>query len=65
MPRQKKPRRFEPRYGVSQAALEVEADHLVLEARDYKVLAPADVAAKCSERNANWVTVPPTASIIE
>lgn len=46
-------RRFEPRYGVSQAGLEVEAGYLGYEFDDWAILAPADVAAKRSECHAN------------
>jgi hypothetical protein len=53
MPRKKLLRRFEPRYGVSQAALDVEAKYLGREAEDYETLAPSDVETKLIERHAN------------
>jgi hypothetical protein len=52
MARRTKVRRFEPRYGVSQAALEVEAGDVAREAEDYAVLAQADLAAMRVERHA-------------
>jgi hypothetical protein len=53
MGRKTKARRFEPRYGVSTAALEVEAEYLGHEVNDWSVLAPADVVAKRMECRTN------------
>jgi hypothetical protein len=53
MPRPKLARRFEPRYGVSQAALDVEATYVIREIEDYQSLAAADVDAKCTAAHAN------------
>jgi hypothetical protein len=53
MPRRNKARRFEPRYGVSQAALEVEAGYLGREVEDYQVFAASDLEAKRVERQAD------------
>ena len=53
MPRRNRARRFEPRYGVSQATLDVEAGYLTHEADDYSVFAPSDLDAKRIERHAN------------
>jgi hypothetical protein len=43
MPRRSYVRRFEPRYGVSQAAVDVEAVALGREVEDYGVLARSDL----------------------
>jgi hypothetical protein len=53
MPRQKKARRFDPRYGVGQAALDVEAEYLRREVDDYAIMAPADVESRRAERHNN------------
>ena len=53
MPRPKLARRFQPRHGVSQAALDVEANYVAREFEDYQVLAASDVEAKRVERHAN------------
>ena len=53
MPRKKKARRFEPRYGASQSTLDLEAGYLQREVQNYAVFASADVAKTLSERHAN------------
>lgn len=53
MPRLKRARRFEPRYGVSQAILDVEAGYVAREAEDYAVLAASDLDRHRIERHAN------------
>lgn len=53
MPRKTKARRFEPRYGVSQVTLDVEADYVAREAEDCEVLAAMDLDARRTERYAN------------
>ncbi len=52
MPRREKVRRFEPRYGVSQEAVEVEAQALGREVEDHELLSPAELDAMCVERYA-------------
>lgn len=53
MPRKSKARRFEPRYGVSEVTLQVEANYVAREAEDYEVLAASDLDAKRTERHAD------------
>lgn len=53
MPRKTKARRFEPRYGVSEVTLQVEANHVAREVEDYEVLAVSDLDAKRTERHVN------------
>jgi hypothetical protein len=53
MGRYKKVRRFDPRFGVSMAAVEVEAKALAREIEVYAVLAPSDLEAKRVELHAN------------
>ena len=52
MTRRIKVRRFEPRYGVSQAAVEAEAIAIGREVDDYKLLALSDLESKRSDRHA-------------
>lgn len=53
MPGRKKARRFEPRYGVTQAAIDVEAGYLAKEVENYRLLASSDVSAKLTKRHAD------------
>lgn len=46
MPRPKLARRFEPRYGVSQAALDVESTYVIREMEDHRSLSPTDIDTK-------------------
>src|SRR5438046_2941383 len=46
MPRKKLLRRFEPRYGVSQAAVEVEAKYLGREVEDYEHSSSAEIESR-------------------
>jgi len=50
MARKKLIRRFEPRYGVSEAMLEVEAAYVARELEDYLVLSANDVTATRNRR---------------
>src|SRR5678809_261976 len=50
MSRPRKVRRFEPRYGVSQAAVEIESTALQREIEDHAVLSHADIQSEVSER---------------
>src|SRR4051812_23363204 len=50
MSRPKKVRRFEPRYGVSQAAVEIESTALQQEIEDHAVLSHSDIQSKVSEQ---------------
>jgi hypothetical protein len=54
MPRTKQARRFEPRYGVSQVAIDVEAQHLARELDDYLVYSLNDLRDKLEKRRAGW-----------
>ena len=53
MPRQKRARRFEPRYGVSQSTLDLEAKYLGRGVEDDALWAPAEVAGKVTDRHAD------------
>lgn len=46
MPRPKLARRFEPRYGVNQAAIEVEAKYVLRELEDHRMLALSAIDSK-------------------
>jgi hypothetical protein len=49
MPKRKLTRRFEPRYGVSQSTLELEATYLGREVDDYLVLSITDLEEKLAK----------------
>jgi hypothetical protein len=53
MPKERKPRRFDPRFSVSVAALEAEAEHVRREFDNYSVLAANEVETMRVERYAN------------
>lgn len=52
MPREKKRRRFEPRYGVSALMLDEEAKTIEREVKDYELLAHSDLNKKRDECHA-------------
>jgi len=50
MPRRKFARRFDPRFGVSQSTIDVEATYVAKEIENYLLLSTADLEAKLAER---------------
>lgn len=50
MPRQKLARRFEPRFGISQSTIDVEATYVAKEIESYLLLSTADLEEKLGER---------------
>src|SRR5437016_12000464 len=54
MPRTKRVRRFEPRFGVSQAAVEAEAKEVARELESYLLLSLNDLREKLRERQETW-----------
>ena len=55
MPRKKVVRRFEPRYGVSEDMLAVEAQYVGREVEDYRVLSVAELKKMLAERQSQWL----------
>jgi hypothetical protein len=56
MPRKQMARRFEPRYGISESMLEVEAGYLAREAEDYRVYSINDLREKLADWQAKLTT---------
>jgi hypothetical protein len=54
MPRKKLIRRFEPRYGVSQQMLEMEAKYVGREMEDYLLLSANDLQEKLTRLRQEW-----------
>ena len=54
MPRRRQARRFEPRYGVSRAAIDAEASFLTREVQDYLVYSLNDLRQRVVERRSTW-----------
>jgi hypothetical protein len=58
MPRRERVRRFKPRYGVSQSALDEETKAVEREADDYSLLARSDLEHDRQERHALTSAIP-------
>jgi tetrahydromethanopterin S-methyltransferase subunit B len=57
MPRRKLARRFEPRYGVSQSTIELEATYLAREMEDYLLLSLTDLEEKLATLRSSVSTI--------